>query len=491
MGLQQDGTDSAHEGGRFGGPELCGLFAREVVALLRAGEVSPKEVLEASLARIAAVEPLVNALPTLCPERALAEIDRLPDRRTRAGTHPGWLAGLPLAIKDLTPVAGVRTTFGTRGLGAFIPEESDPTVLRLEARGGIVVAKSNTPEMGAGGNTFNDVFGATRNPHDTRFNAGGSSGGAAAALACGEVWLAHGSDLGGSLRTPAAYCGIVGLRPSPGLCGGGPDAAAFLIEGTDGPMARDIGDLALFLDAMAGYDPRDPIGFEPPVTPYQRALDTADRRLRFAFSEDLNGFAPVAPEMRAALGRAMAAIARAGHVVEEASPDVTGLDETFRTLRGVLYGSGPAAAPETVSRHFKPALRQNIAEGLALSSGDIYRANRQRTTLYHTMRRFLETHHVLALPVVGLDPLPLEIEYPIEVAGEPTRDYLDWLRFSYLATVCALPALSVPVGRSASGLPVGLQLIGPPRGEALLLQAGLAVERAIGLSGRPIDPIVA
>ncbi len=196
----------------FTGPELCRLQAHELVALLKKGEVSSRDCLDAAFARIEAVEPTINAMPTTCPERAYAAADNLDGD----ADHPGWLAGLPLGIKDLNPVAGVRTTFGTRAFADFVPDKSDPLVARIEARGGIVAGKTNTPEMGAGANTFNTVFGATLNPWDTVLNPGGSSGGAAAGLATGEVWLSHGSDHGGSLRTPAAYCGIVGMRPSPG-----------------------------------------------------------------------------------------------------------------------------------------------------------------------------------------------------------------------------------------------------------------------------------
>ena len=243
----------------FTGPELCRLQAHELVALLKKGEVSPRDCLDAAFARIEAVEPAINAMPTTCPERAYAAADALEGD----SSQPGWLAGLPLGIKDLNPVAGVRTTFGTKGFADFVPEKSDPLVARIEERGGIVAGKTNTPEMGAGANTFNAVFGATLNPWDTVLNPGGSSGGAAAGLATGEVWLSHGSDHGGSLRTPAAYCGIVGMRPSPGRAASA-SPAGFMTEGTQGPMARSVRDCALFLDCMAGHTPSIPISFPGP-----------------------------------------------------------------------------------------------------------------------------------------------------------------------------------------------------------------------------------
>ncbi len=239
----------------FSGPELCRLTACEAVELLKKGEVKPSELLEASLARIEQVEPKVNAVVTVCADRARQSTRYLDDRKGEFGSGPGWLAGLPIGIKDLSHVSGVKTTFGSRGFADFVATENDPLVDRLEDNGGIIVGKTNTPEQGAGGNTFNDVFGMTRNPWDIRKNAGGSSGGAAVSLATGEVWLSHGSDLAGSLRTPAAYCNVVGLRPSPGRAGGGPAAATFQNVGVQGPMARNIGDTALFLDAMVGIRP--------------------------------------------------------------------------------------------------------------------------------------------------------------------------------------------------------------------------------------------
>ena len=243
----------------FTGPELCRKEAHEVVSLLKSGEVSPAELIEAAFERIEAVEPLVNAMPTRCRERADAAAKALATSDPHA---PGWLGGLPIAIKDLTNVKGVRTTMGTKGLADNIAADSDPLVLRLEENGGIVVGKTNTPEFGAGANTFNAVFGMTRNPWNTALNAGGSSGGAAASLASGETWLSHGSDLAGSLRTPAAYCGVVGFRPSPGIAGGGPAPVKFHTEGVQGPMARSVRDCALFLDAMAGFNPDWAISFK-------------------------------------------------------------------------------------------------------------------------------------------------------------------------------------------------------------------------------------
>ena len=342
----------------FTGPELCKYEANEVVKLLKNGDVSPGELLDAATKRISQTGGLINATPTLCEDRARTaakSLDSGPE------SHDGWLAGLPITIKDLNMVAGVRTTYGSKGFSDFIPEESDPLVELLEARGGIVLGKTNTPEFGAGGNTFNEVFGPTLNPWDTSLNAGGSSGGAAASLATGEVWLSQGSDHGGSLRTPAAYCGIVGLRPSPGMAGGPGKDNAFMIEGTQGPMARSVMDCALFLDAMSGYDPRIPISFPHPKTSYQDAVRHFSSKLAIAFSPDLGGFGQVDKEMDDHLRGTLLMLENNGVEIEETCPDLSELEKTYHTLRGIMWATAARGLPEEVRRHFKPTLAQNTA----------------------------------------------------------------------------------------------------------------------------------
>jgi len=458
------------------------------VALLKLGEVSPKEMLDAAWHRVDQVEPQVNATVIRDPARSQTALAALTGYAAQNADHRGWLAGLPIGIKDLIAVKGMRSTAGSPALADFVAPESDALIERLEARGAVIAGKTNTPEFGAGGNTFNAVFGATRNPWDITRNAGGSSGGAAVSLATGEVWLSHGSDLAGSLRTPAALCGVVGFRPSPGRAGGTSPDTAFALEAVQGPMARDIRDAALFLDAMTGFDPRHPLSLEAPATSYQAALDQAPGAIRIAFAEDQNGFAPVEPEIRAVLRRAMETVMGAGVLVDTACPDLPDLYETYATLRGMHYASVVARMPQTIQQHFKPTLQQNRDQGLALTPDQIYDALRNRSALYHKMRRFLTTYDVLAIPVVGIAAQPVEQEFPPQVDGQPVTDYVDWLRFSFLALTTTLPALSMPAGFTASGLPVGLQLIGPPRGEARLLQVALAIEERLGLPAGPIDP---
>ncbi len=472
----------------FNGPELCKLSAREAVKLLKNREIQASDLLDASLQRIEEVESAINAIPLRCEQRARAQLADLKKTAKRSSSHLAWLAGLPIAIKDLSNVSGVVTSYGSSAMKDHVPSHSDPLIERLESRGGIIVGKTNTPEFGAGGNTFNDVYGYTRNPWDISRNAGGSSGGAAASLASGEVWLSQGSDLAGSLRTPAAYCGVVGFRPSPGRAGGWPTPAAFLMEGISGPMARDVEDTALFLDAMCGFDAREPLSMEEPLTSFQQMVARGDSDVKIAFSVDQDGFAPVELEMRQTLTKAMQVVSSSGIIVEEACPKLPNLHRTYSTLRGLHYGSVTASLPPAVQQHFKETLKANLAEGLALCSADIFDAMRQRTALYHRMRDFLQNYDVLAIPVMGATAGPVEEEYPASVDGQAIENYVDWLRFSFLATTTALPALSMPVSKTSDGMPIGLQLIGPPRGEAKLLQVARAIEIAVGFGNSPIDP---
>ncbi len=470
----------------FTGPALCKLEAHQVVDLLNRREVSPADLINAAFERIAATDPAVNAMPILCRDRAEASASAL---NTANKDHPGWLGGLPIGIKDLTEVKGVRTTFGTISKAENVPDKSDPLVLRLEDRGGVVVGKTNTPEFGAGGNTFNEVFGKTRNPWDTRLNAAGSSGGAAVSLATGQVWLSHGSDHGGSLRTPAAYNGIVGLRPSPGIAASNSEAG-FIIEGQQGPMARSVRDCALFLDAMAGFQPAIPTSFPPPATPYQQAVLEAGQNVRIAFAPDLNGFSPVEPEIDQHLRKALTQVEKNGGTVAEACPDLTGLERSYHVLRGLLWVTAFKNAPASLTEHFKATLAENLTFGQTLTIDDLAEANIKRTAIFKSTTQVLQDFDVLACPTVGNMPKSVDLEWVDEINGIRMNGYMDWLRFAFLATTTGLPAISVPVGLSKDGLPIGIQLIGPHRGEAKLLAAARAVEVAAGGPLGPIDPNV-
>ncbi len=468
----------------FTGPELCALSAVDAVDALKKGDVSPAEMLEASLERIAEVEPDINALPIVLAERAREQVARL----TPGGEAP-WLAGLPISIKDLNPIKGVRTTWGTKGYADHIPAVTDPLVDRLEKRGGVIVAKSNTPEMGAGGNTFNDVFGATKNPWNTALNPGGSSGGAAASVATGECWLSHGSDLGGSLRTPAAYCGIVGMRPTPGRAGGGSEKQQFAHEGLSGPMARTAADCALFLDAMTGFDPRLFQSLEAPRVSFLEEVRRAEAPKRIAYAPDLDGLAPVEAEVRDLIEAALKALEGVGTSVEDACPDLKDLQSSYNTLRALAQVSSPGQEPQSIQQHYKQTLRENIQLGRELKVEDIVAATRGRSLLYNRMAAFMSDFDALACPIVGLGALASEIEYPTEVDGQPQGHYMDWLKFAMLATTAGLPAISVPIGFTKSGAPMGIQFIGKPRGEAGLLKIAAVMETLIDGFGKPIDPV--
>ncbi len=468
----------------FTGPELCALGACEVVDLLKRGEVSSRELLDAAYARIETVESAVNAMPTLCRERAYAAADQLDGGE--AG-HPGWLAGLPVGIKDLAEVKGVRTTFGTEGFADNLPDKSDLLVTRLEARGAVVAGKTNTPELGAGGNTFNAVFGRTLNPWDTRLNAAGSSGGAAVSLATGELWLSHGSDHGGSLRTPAAYNGVVGLRPSPGRVASQSELG-FITEGQQGPMARSVEDCALFLDAMSGFAASVPSSHPAPEVPFRSAVQQATQKLRIAFAPDLGGFSQVEPVIDAHMRAALGAVERNGGTVEETCPDIAGLETAYHVLRGVMWAAIWEAFPADKRHHFKQTLVGNIEFGQSLSIGDITQANLTRSRIFDNMHGLFQDFDVLALPAVGNMPRLQSEEWVHQVNGVEYTGYMDWLRFAFLATTTGLPAISVPVGLTDEALPVAIQLVGKPRGEAGLLAAARAVEIAVGGPLGVIDP---
>ncbi len=462
--------------------ELWKKTATDVVALLKAGAVSPAELLDVLRARIAAVDGAVNALPTLCWDRARAAAERA-DRNS-------VLAGLPVAIKDLAPVAGVRTTFGSPIFADNVPDHSDYVVERLEERGGTVYAKSNTPEFGAGANTFNPVFGITRNPWDTRLSAAGSSGGAAVALATGMAWLAHGSDLGGSLRTPAGFNAVVGLRPSPGLVPTGPDLLAYQNLAVEGPMGRTVADVALMLDAMAGIDPRDPRSFAPSGPSHAEASGTPATSLRIAWAADL-GTTVVDPEIKAVCADAVAGFSGLGSIVEESCPDFAGAYDCFQTLRAAFFAGRAAPLLEAHRDKLKADVIWNIEKGLALTADEIGRAERERSALYERVAAFMGGYDILACPVMQARPYPVEQTYVGEIAGRKMASYIDWIAITFSISLTGLPALSLPCGFTEDGLPVGLQLVGRHRGEAALLAAAAQLEELLGIASRlPIDPVV-
>ena len=461
--------------------DLIRLSARSVRDLLKDRQVSPLELLDALEHRISEVDGAVNALPTLCFERAR--------QRARERDFSGLpLAGIPVAIKDLLPVSGVRTTFGSMAYRDHIPEASDLLVERIEAAGGLVYAKSNTPEFGAGANTFNDVFGFTRNPWNTALSAAGSSGGSAVALATGMAWLATGSDLGGSLRNPASFCSIVGLRPSQGRIASDPGETAFNRLSMEGPMARNVNDAAMLLDVMAGYDRRDPMSLDDPAESFEEAAISENVPPRIAFSPDL-GVTPVDPEVAEICERAALRFEELGARVEKAQPDFSGLQDVFQVHRALSFATSLGPQLEANRDTFKPEIVWNVEKGLALTGQDIMNAMVERSEIYRRANTFFSDFDLILTPATVVPPYPVEQRFVQRVGDHEFSNYIEWCSIAYAFTVLGAPAMSVPCGFTQSGLPVGLQIAAPLREEARLLAAASALENLLRLSDAlPIDP---
>jgi amidase len=457
--------------------ELCFATARELVERVRRREISVREVVQAHLDQIERVNPQVNAVVTVTPDRALAEAAAA-DELLAAGHEPGPLFGLPIAHKDTHLTAGIRTTFGSQSMRDFVPDNDELIVERIRAAGAVTIGKTNVPEFGAGSHTFNTIFGTTRNPYDVARSAGGSSGGAAAALASGMHAIADGSDMGGSLRNPAAFCNVVGLRPSPGRVPSYPSDAAWATMTVQGPMARNVSDTALLLSVIGGPDPRCPISLPEPGNVFGRPLERDLSGLRVAWSPDLGGSVQVDPVVTATLLPQVAMFESLGCVVEEACPDFTGADEVFRTLRAWQFELMLGTLANTDGASFKPSLMWNIEQGRRLTGRDIAAAEIARTALYHRFREFFERYDILLLPVSQVPPFDADVEYPRKIAGIRQDTYLDWMRSAYYVSATGHPALSVPGGFTVDGLPVGLQIVGPHHGDLDVLQVGYAFEQA-------------
>ena len=464
---------------------LVKATACAIVDKLNKGEVTPLDLLDVLEKRIAEVDGKVNALPTLCFDRARTHAKEL--MKKPVGSR-GLLAGMPVPIKDLTSVQGVLTTQGSPIYRDNVPARSDILVEHLENNGGVIYAKSNTPEFGAGANTFNEVFGATLNPWDTSRSAAGSSGGAAVALATGMAWLAHGSDMGGSLRSPASFCGIVGMRPSIGRVAHTLAAAVDRNLGVQGPMARNVEDLALMLDAMSGEHAGDPLSL--PVLPnsFLSAARSGDKPKRIAYSPDL-GITPVDPEVAAITRKAAQRFAEAGAIVEEAHPDLREAHECFHVLRAFDFAMTKSGLLQSKRDMLKPEVIWNIEEGLKLTVEQITRAEAQRVEMTARTVEFFGKYDLLLTPTTIVAPFPIEHRYVAECAGKKFDNYVEWLGIVYAITLVCCPALSLPCGFTASGLPVGLQMVAAPRGEAKLLAGAKVLEAILGISGStPIDP---
>jgi amidase len=455
--------------------QLCDMTAVQVVDLLKRREVSSVELVEAAITRIEIIDPVVNALPIRRFELARKEAAAL-DGSKNPPTIPGWLGGLPIAIKDYNDVEGSLTTYGSPIFADNRPSRSDRTVSRLQRLGGIAIAKSNVPEF-AGSHTFNPVFGATCNPWNVGRTAGGSSGGSAAALASGMVWLATGNDLGGSLRIPAAYCGIVGMRPSVGRVPRPDSVVPYDPLWVEGPMGRCVADVALMLDAEAHHDAGDPLSLPPPDRPFSEAVRNPRPPKRVGYTSNL-GIGEVDAEVAAICQQAVQKFSEFGAEVDDDHPDFSGGFESFQTLRATLFAAVRGPLLERHREMICPEIIWNIEKGLQQDGATMARAERLRGELFLRVMDFFGHHDILACPTVAVSPFPVDQRYPKEINGQELTSYIDWMYLTFVLTLTGCPVISVPVGITREGLPVGLQIMGRPRADADVLAAAQLMEQA-------------
>jgi amidase len=500
--------------------EICFTDAVELVRLIHARKLSAVEVMAACLEQIARINPKVNAICTLVDEDDLLRHAQIADERVRRSETLGPLHGLPHVVKDLVPTAGIRTTYGSPIYQDNVPLEDALLVERLKAAGAIVIGKTNTPEFGAGSQTFNPLFGFTRNPYDLTKTCGGSSGGAAVSVACGMTPLADGSDLGGSLRNPPSFCGVVGFRPSIGrvpvwrpqprisstsqdsqilrfsnpqiltssnphsptsshsriLTFSNPQILKFDLS-VDGPIGRSVRDVALLLSVLAGPDARDPTAIDEPGSLFRGPLGRDFTGVRIAWSRNLGRY-PVEPVVNEVCDNARHVFSDLGGIVEDDEPDLADADEAFQTLRAWTFARDRGEDYRQHRDLMKDTVVWNIEQGLKLTAADIVRAETQRAALCRRVRQFLERYEFLVLPVSQVAPFPVEVEWVREINGTAMNTYIDWMGTCYAITLTGLPALAVPCGFTSSGLPIGLQIVGRHQRDLDVLKLGHAFEQA-------------
>jgi amidase len=455
--------------------DLCYLSARELLRRIRAKEISAAEVMAAHLACVERVNPVLNAIVTLHAEEATAAARRADEALAR-GDALGPLHGLPVAHKDLFCTRGMRTTFGSPIYKDFVPDVDSIVVERQRRAGAIAIGKTNVPEFGAGSQTFNTLFGSTKNPYDPTKTCGGSSGGAAVALATGMVPLADGSDFGGSLRNPANFCNVVGLRPSIGRVPQWPSYDAWDTLAVSGPMARSVDDVALYLSVLAGPDARDPISLADDGAQFGELLERDFTGTRVAWSSDLGGL-PVDPAVTAAIASQRTAFADLGCEIEEAAPDLRGADAAFQTLRGISFVNHFGDLMDQHPGAFKDTIVWNVKLGRALTGSQVAEAVHLRARIFAHMHEFMERFEFLIAPVNQVPPFPVDQPYVTEIAGVKMQNYLEWMRSCTEITVTGHPSISVPCGFTPDGLPVGVQIIGRYRDERNLLAFAHAFEQ--------------
>jgi amidase len=453
--------------------ELCFKPARELARLLRARKISATEVMRAFIAQIERINPKVNAIVTFLPEDGLKAAKAL-DRK-RDFSKP--FAGLPIAMKDVIATKGVRTTWGSLVHKDHVPTEDHIMAERLKAAGAIPIGKTNTPEFGAGSQTFNKVFGATRNPYDLTKTCGGSSGGAGVAVACGMLPFADGGDFAASLRNPGNYCNVIGFRPTTGRVPAYPHPYPWSNLSELGPMARTVSDAAFLLSVQAGPDRRAPTSIAEPGSIFLKPLKRSFKKTRIAWSRDLGGL-PVEPVVTNVLEKQRSVFKQLGCIVEDAEPDFTGATEAFESLRALTWLHRGGALLKDHREKLKDTVIWNTEEGFKRSAADIAKAENLRTAIYHRMRQFLDKYDFLVCPVNQLPPFPVDLDYPREIAGVKMTNYLDWMKSCYFITLTTHPAISVPAGFTDDGLPVGIQIVGRYRDDFGVLQLAHAFEQA-------------
>ena len=461
---------------------ICFMSAIEMARLIRTKKLSAREALAAHLMQIERVNPKVNAIVTLVPEMA-ADAAAKADEMQAHGGKLGALHGLPVAHKDLLETRGIRTTFGSPLYKDNVPTEDDIVVDRMRRAGAITIGKTNTPEFGAGSQTFNQVFGATLNPYDLTKTCGGSSGGASVALACGLVPVASGSDTGGSLRNPAAFSNVVGFRPSIGRVPNPKAALAWLTLSTSGCLGRSVADLAFVLSTIAGPDPRAPLSIDEPGERFARPLDRRFKGVRVAWFKDLGGV-PFDPRVRSVVDGHRKTFESLGCIVEQAEPDFAPAEVAFRVLRAWntanSYGEPLRLHPDA----FKDTLKREIEEGLRLTGNDVARADTAHGQLWRRFQAFLEKYEYFVLPTTQLPPFDVNTPYPTEIAGVTFDSYIDWMKSCWYISATGNPAASVPAGFTPEGLPVGVQIVGRDKEDFGVLQMAHAFEQATGFGKR-------
>jgi amidase len=468
-------------------PDICALTAVEMAALIRHKKLSAREAMTAHLKQIERVNPQVNAIVTLVADQAMENARRADEAQAR-GQVPGPLHGLPIAIKDLVATAGIRTTMGSRLFKDFVPDYDAIHVERIKKAGAILVGKTNTPEFGAGSQTFNEVFGKTRNPWDLTKTCGGSSGGAAVSLTTNMVPLADGSDNGGSLRNPAAFSNVIGFRVAPGRV---PDAApgspSWSTMSVSGPMGRTVSDVALLLSVMAGPDPRCPISITEPGSGFTGSLNRNFKDVRVAWFRDFGGI-PFDPRIRQAVNAQRKAFESLGCIVEEAEPDLSGGDESYETLRLWSYASTYGADARRHPELFKDTILEAVELGSKLTAADIARANTQHGRVWDQMRRFQERYEYFIVPSTQVPPFDVNEPWVKEINGIRMRTYIEWMKCCWMVTITECPSISMPCGFTPEGLPVGLQIVGRHRDELNTLRMAYAFEQATGF-GKKRPPL--